>query len=284
MTTTPGPVAGQGGLWRSALHGVRARVALAVLALVVLASLAGPLVYRVDPDTLDFARSAAAPSLQHPLGTDESGRDVLSRLLVGGRVSLAVGLAAMLLSVLLGTTVGALAGLGRRWADALLMRLTDATLSIPTIFVVICVLTFLGPSIPTLVLAIGATSWMALARLVRGELLALREQDFVEAAASLGARPLSILRRHLLPHLWPVILVNATLGMASAILTESALSFLGLGVQPPAASWGNMLSGAQVTLFSQPWLAVYPGVLIMLTVIAANLLGDALRDALASGQ
>ena len=267
--------------WRSVMHDLRSRVAVAVLVLLVLAAVAGPSLYGVDPDVLDFAQIGAAPGARYPLGTDELGRDLLSRLLVGGRVSLAVGLAAMILSVTIGTSVGVLAGLGRRWADSLLMRLTDATLSIPTIFVVISVLTFLGPSIPTLVIAIGATSWMGLARLVRSELFTLRAQGFVEAARALGARPGAVLVRHLLPHLLPLILVNATAGVASAILTESALSFLGLGVQPPAASWGNMLSGAQTTLFSHPSLAVYPGILIVLTVVATNLFGDSLRDAFA---
>jgi len=252
----------------------------ALLALVVLAAVAGPPLYGVDPNLLDLADAGAAPGVGHPLGTDESGRDVLARLLAGGRVSLAVGFAAMVVSVVAGTTLGALAGVRRGWADTLLMRFTDAALSIPTIFVVISVVTFLGPTIPTLVLAIGATSWMGLARLVRGELLALREMPFAEAAVALGERPVPLFARHLLPHLWPAVLVNATLGVGTAILTESALSFLGLGVQPPAASWGNMLSGAQSYLFSYPWLAVYPGAMIMFTVVAINLLGEALGDRL----
>jgi len=254
------------------------------LALLVVAAVAGPLVYGVDPATLDFSRPAAPPGAGHPLGTDESGRDLLARLLVGGRVSLATGAAAMLLAVALGTGVGACAALSRPRLDALLMRLTDAALSLPAIFVVICVLAFLGPSVPTLVVAIGATSWMGLARLVRGELLSLRKQDFVEAAVALGQRPMGRFVHHLLPHLWPTILVNATLGMGTALLTESALSFLGLGVQPPTASWGNMLSGAQATIFSAPWLAVIPGMMILATVVAINLFGDALRDTLSPAE
>ncbi len=266
--------------WRRAAHDPRARAAALLLAVMAVTAVAGPWLYHVDPNLLDFANSGAAPSAQHPFGTDETGRDVLSRILVGGRVSLAVGLAAMVVSVTIGTLVGAVAGLGRRWADTVLMRLTDATLSIPTIFVVISILTFLGPSAATLIVAIGATSWMGLARLVRGELLTVRALGFVEAATALGASPLALFVRHLLPHLAPVILVNATLGVASAMLTESALSFLGLGVQPPAASWGNMLSGAQTTIFSHPTLAIYPGVFIALTVAATNLLGESLRAAL----
>ena len=261
----------------------RLQLSVAILATLVLAAVAGPMLYRVDPDALDFARAAAPPGTGHPFGTDESGRDVLARLLVGARVSLAAGAAAMLLAVALGTAVGAVAALSRPRIDALLMRLTDAALAIPAIFVVITVLTFLGPSVVTLVVAIGATSWMGLARLVRGELLALKHQDFVEAAVALGERPVARFARHLLPHLWPTILVNATLGMGSALLTESALSFLGLGVQPPAASWGNMLSAAQSSLFSAPWLAVFPGAMILLAVATINILGDALRDALHAG-
>lgn len=262
----------------------RLQLSVVILVVLVLAALAGPEVYRVDPDALDFARASAPPGNGHPLGTDESGRDVLARLLVGARVSLAAGAASMCIAVALGTAVGALAALSRPRIDSLLMRLTDAALAIPAIFVVITVLAFIGPSAVTLVVAIGATSWMGLARLVRGELLALKHQDFVEAAVALGERPLPRFVRHLLPHLWPTILVNATLGVGSALLTESALSFLGLGVQPPAASWGNMLSGAQVSLFNAPWLAVFPGAMILLAVATINFLGDALRDALHTGE
>lgn len=258
----------------------RALIGAVLVGSVLLAVVAGPVLYRVDPNLLDLGSAGQRASWAHPLGTDESGRDLLSRLLHGGRVSIAVGVAAMSVSVLLGTIVGGVAGFRRGWSDTVLMRLTDAVLSIPTIFVVITVLTFLGPSIPTLVLVIGATSWMGLARIVRGELLSLRERSFIEAAVALGERPLPLFVKHLLPHLWPAILVNATLGVGTAILTESALSFLGLGVQPPAASWGNMLSGAQSYLFSYPWLAAYPGLLILISVAGVNLLGDALGDAL----
>ena len=261
-------------LWRDP----RALAGGTLLLLFGIAAIAGPAIRRVDPNFLDLANAGAMPSAPHPLGTDESGRDVLARLLAGGRVSLAVGFAAMCVSVSLGTVLGSVAGMRGGWIDSFLMRLTDAVLSIPTIFVVICVLTFLGPSISTLVLAIGTTSWMGLARLIRGELLAIRDLPFAEAATALGERPIPLFVRHLLPHLVPVVLVNATLGVGTAILTESALSFLGLGVQPPAASWGNMLSGAQNYLFNYPWLAIYPGAMIMLTVVAINLLGDAFAD------
>lgn len=264
---------------RRLLRDWRAVLALAALAVLLLASLLGPLLWSTDPDALDLARAAAPPGDGHPLGTDESGRDILSRLLAGGRVSLAVGAAAVLFSAVLGVSLGALAGLGGRRADAVVMRFTDAMLSIPVLFLVIAALTFFGTTITGLVIAIGATSWMGLARLVRGELLSIREQAYVEAARALGAPPLRVLAHHALPHLIPTVVVSVTFGIGTAILMESALSFLGFGVQPPTASWGNMLTNAQSYLHAAPWLAVYPGVLILLTVVAVNVLGDALRDA-----
>ncbi len=267
------------GTWRRLFADSRARLALAILGVLVVASLAGPWWYHVDPNALDLANAGAPPGPAHLLGTDESGRDVLSRLLFGGRVSLAVGLAAVLFAGAIGLTLGALAGLAGRRADTLVMRLTDAALAIPTLFLVIAAVTFVGASIPALVIAIGATSWMGLARVVRGELLAIREQAFVEASRALGARPRELFLRHALPHLLPSVIVSATFGVGTAILMESALSFLGLGVSPPAASWGNMLSNAQSYLSTTPWLALYPGLLILVTVVAVNVLGDALRDA-----
>jgi peptide/nickel transport system permease protein len=253
-------------------------LAAVVLLLLIVMAVAGPVVYRVDPVAMDLSIAGTGTTVAHPLGTDESGRDVLARLLAGARVSLTVGLLAMLLAVGVGTTIGTVAGFGGGWVDAMLMRLTDAALAVPALFVVILVLTFMGPSVFTLVGAIGATSWMGAARVVRGELRVLREQPFVEAARALGTPHLSIMVRHLLPHIVPTVLVTATVGVPSAILMESALSFLGLGVQPPAASWGNMLSGAQTYLTSYPWLALYPGLLILCTVLAVNTLGEALRN------
>jgi peptide/nickel transport system permease protein len=255
-------------------------VAITLLGVMLLAVTVGPGIYTQSPDALDLAAAGSGPSGQHPLGTDESGRDVLSRLLHGGRVSLAVGLSAMAVAVGLGTLVGSLAGTLRGRSDAALMRIADAMLAIPAIFVAITALTFLGSSSITLISAIGLTSWMGVSRVVRAELLLLRELPFVEAARSLGAPLPAVLVRHLLPHLVPTILVASSLGIGTALLTESALSFLGLGVQPPTASWGNMLSNAQTYVFSYPWLAAYPGLAILLTVLSVNLLGDALRDAL----
>ena len=257
----------------------RATLAGVLVLVLALSALLGPMVYDKDPNILDLARAAAPPGDGHPLGTDESGRDVLGRLLAGGRVSLAVGFAAVTCSALLGLSLGALAGLGGRRVDTIVMRFTDAMMAIPALFLIITTLALFGTNVAGLVFAIGATSWMGLARLVRAELLSIREQNYFEAARALGARPLRVLLRHALPHLLPGVLVNITFGVGTAILMESALSFIGLGIQPPEASWGNMLTNAQTYLYASPWLAVYPGLLILMTVVAVNVLGDALRDA-----
>jgi peptide/nickel transport system permease protein len=257
----------------------RAMLAGVLVLSLALGALLGPMVYDKDPNILDLARAAAPPGDGHPLGTDESGRDVLGRLLAGGRVSLAVGFAAVTCSGLLGLSLGALAGLGGRRVDTIVMRFTDAMMAIPALFLIITTLALFGTNVAGLVFAIGATSWMGLARLVRAELLSIREQNYFEAARALGARPLRVLLRHALPHLLPGVLVNITFGVGTAILMESALSFIGLGIQPPEASWGNMLTNAQTYLYASPWLAVYPGLLILITVVAVNVLGDALRDA-----
>ncbi len=260
----------------------RAGVIIAVVTIVVIIGMAalGPLLYRVSPVTMDLAAASSGASASHILGTDESGRDVAARLLAGARVSLTVGVFAMLLAVTLGTVIGTIAGVAGGWIDAVLMRLTDAALAIPALFVVILVLTFFGPSITTLLCAIAATSWMGAARVIRAELLVLREQLYVEAARALGMPAGAIVWRHMLPQVLPTIIVVATVGVPAAILTESALSFLGLGVQPPTPSWGNMLSGAQTYLTSQPQLALYPGLLIVATVLAINTLGEFARQRL----
>jgi peptide/nickel transport system permease protein len=257
----------------------RAFLAAGFVALLAAIAIAGPLMYDADPNALDLARAAQPPGPGHPLGTDESGRDVLGRLLAGGRVSLAVGFAAVMCSGLFGLSLGALAGLGGRRLDSFVMRLTDAMMSVPALFLIITTLALFGTTVMGLVIAIGATSWMGLARLVRAELLAIREQDYVEAARALGTRPVRVLTRHAFPHLLPSVLVNITFGVGTAILMESALSFIGLGIQPPSASWGNMLSNALTYLHASPALAIYPGVMILMTVISVNVLGDALRDA-----
>jgi peptide/nickel transport system permease protein len=231
-----------------------------------------------SPTKMDLGAFLAPPSPAHPLGTDESGRDVLSRLIYGGRVSLAVGLAAVVVSVVVGVAVGLTTSYFTGWVDIVLMRLTDAMLTIPTFFLLLVVMAFFGSSLQNVILAIGLTSWMGVARLVRGEILRVKALDFVDAARAMGASPRRMMMKHLLPQAVPQVIVAASLGTGGAILAESALSYLGLGVQPPTASWGNMLSGAQNYIWQSPQLAVYPGALILATVLAFNFLGEGFRD------
>jgi len=256
---------------------VRPALPALLLAGLLLFAWAGPLLRTTDPDALDLASTLAPASAAHPLGTDESGRDILARLMAGGRVSLAVGALASGVALLLGTLIGALAAWRGGRLDALLMRLTDAAMAVPVLFVALAVLSLYGSRVALLIGVIGATSWPGVARLVRAELAALRQADFVHAARGLGGRGERIVLRHLLPQLAPTLTVAASLGVAYAMLTESALSFLGLGVQPPRASWGNMLNGAQASLYTAPRLAIWPGVMILLTTLACNGLGEALR-------
>jgi peptide/nickel transport system permease protein len=254
--------------------------AFATLAATALLAVLGPLLWTIAPDTTNPAISLAGPSAAHPLGTDELGRDVLSRLLHGSRVTLLVGVAAMLAALLLGVIVGAVAGFNGGWLDAVLMRFTDGMLAVPAFFFILVVITVLGTSIATLVMVIGALSWMPVARVVYGETLRWKTAEFVVAAISLGVPGPRLLARHILPQAVPSLVVSATLGVALAILTESALSYLGLGVQPPLPSWGNMLQRAQQYVFTAPALALYPGLAITVVVLAFNFLGDGLRDAL----
>jgi peptide/nickel transport system permease protein len=221
-------------------------------------------------------------SSEHPLGTDENGRDVLSRLMYGGRVSLGVGFVSVLVAIAIGTAVGGIAGYFGGTIDTVLMRIADGMLSIPLFFFMLTALALLGSSLPNLILAIALTSWMAAARVVRGEVLSCKVLEYVEAAHALGGSHIRILYHHIVPQALPSVIVAATLGVAYAILTESALSYLGLGVRPPTPSWGNMLSGARSYLWTAPHLAMFPGLLILLTVLAYNSLGDGLRDALSS--
>jgi peptide/nickel transport system permease protein len=249
-----------------------------VLLLIALSAWAAPLLTRDAPNEQHLTERLQAPSTRHVLGTDDLGRDVLSRMLHGGRVSLRVGVLAVALSVTLGTLVGLVAGYWGGVADAVLMRLVDIVLCFPTIFLILMVIAFLEPSLWNVMAVIGLTSWPGLARLVRGESLSLRERDFILAARGLGLSSARIIFVHLLPNLVAPILVSATLGVGGAILTESALSFLGLGVQPPMASWGNILTSGKDYLHVAWWLSVFPGVAILLTVLALNLLGEGLRD------
>lgn len=261
------------------MNAPRRTVARAAAGLALLATFAflGPLVYRADPSTVDLGHTTAAMSAAHPLGTDESGRDVLARLMAGGRVSLVVGIAAGLVALGFGTLAGALAASRRRPVAAAASRFLDAAMAVPAFFVLLVVVTLFGGGTTTLVVAIGATAWMGIARLVRAETLSLRERDYVAVAEALGASRPRLFIRHILPHLTATLAAAASVGVAQAVLTESALSYLGLGIEPPGASWGNMLTGAQQNLGAAPWLAVYPGALIVATVLAMNTLSEAFR-------
>jgi peptide/nickel transport system permease protein len=214
------------------------------------------------------------------MGTDQLGRDQATRILYGGRVSLAVGLASALIATFLGTLVGALAGYFGKWVDSALMRFTDVMLSIPLLPLVIALSGFLRPSLPMLVGIIGGLGWMGTARLVRGQFLSLRGAEFVEASRALGSGHSRIMFRHILPNAIGPIVVSTTLAVGSAIIVESALSFFGLGVQPPTPTWGNLLTGSSDWLETAPWLAAFPGLFILITVLSVNFLGDGLRDAL----
>ena len=263
---------------------VRHRPAVLSVALIALlgvgAIFAGRLSPR-DPVYIDLAHKFARPLTGgHVLGADELGRDVLSRLLHAGRVSLAVGLAAMVVTVVVGAALGSVAGYWGGLADTLLLRLTDAMLSFPPIFMLLALAAFVRPSLASMTVIIGVTSWMDVTRLVRSQMLTLREREFVLGARALGARPGRILARHLFPNTVGIVAVAATLAVARAILLESYISYLGYGIQPPLASWGNMLNNAQSYFATAPWVAIFPGLMITVAVASFNFLGDGLRDAL----
>jgi len=249
------------------------------LVLAVAGALFAAQIARHPPERIQGTR-LAPPSERFLLGTDQAGRDVLARLLHGGRISLAVGFLAAALAITLGATLGAVAGYARGWPEAVIMRVADGMLSIPIFFLVLVVLASLGSTLPNLIVTIGLASWMSTARVVRGEVLRASGLEFVQAARALGASGPRVLLRHALPQAIPSTIVAATLGVAQAVLTESALSYLGLGVQPPTPSWGNMLTDAQTSVFSSPLLALWPGLAILLTVLSFNFLGESLRDAL----
>jgi peptide/nickel transport system permease protein len=267
-----------------------ALVGLSVFALIVLTILIGPLVWRVDPTFVDLRARNQGFSASHPLGTDQLGRDVMARVMAGGKVSIAVGMTAMSLSILLGTTIGVLAGYFRA-LEGPLMRLTDLFLALPLLPLLLLMVTLFRESLSRsfgpesgifllIVCAIGATSWMQTARIVRGEVLALKEREFVLAARSIGTPARRVVTRHVLPNVLSPIMVSATLGIASAIITESALSFLGLGFPPDFPTWGRLLYDAIDQMQLYPSRVVIPGVAISLAVLSVNYIGDGLRDAL----
>ncbi|MCL5677086.1 MAG: ABC transporter permease [Firmicutes bacterium] len=254
--------------------------ALGLLVLLYVAAVLGPLVYRVSPTLTNPLFATAGPSPQHWLGTDELGRDLLARLLYGGRVTLSVGLVSMLVAMLVGTLVGALGGYYRGWVEIVLMRLVDVFMAVPAFFLILAELTVFGRNPAVVVIVVGLSFWMQVARIVHGEFVRYREREFVEAQHALGAPDWRIIFLHILPQALPSAVVLTTLGVAWSVMTETGLSYLGLGIQPPLASWGNMLQNAQTYLWTKPLLAVYPGALIALTVLSFNMLGNALRDVL----
>jgi peptide/nickel transport system permease protein len=263
----------------------RHRLALfggATVVLLCLSAFLAPAIAPRDPLLLDTSVRFLAPFARWPfiLGTDELGRDTLSRLLYGGRISLTVGLVAMATTIVTGSLIGLCAGYFGGWTDTLLMRFIDTMLCFPQVFLLLVVAAFVPPTLISISLIIGLTSWMTVARIVRTEILHLREQDFVQAARALGASSGRIMFHELLPNIAAPLLVAATLNVAAAVLMESYISYLGYGMQPPLASWGNMLTNAQDYFDTVPWLAILPGVMITLTVMGFNFLGDGLRDAL----
>jgi peptide/nickel transport system permease protein len=266
-------------LWQRLRHNRMAMVGAGIVLAMFVLAMAAPLLGR-DPGAIDIARRLQAPGWDCLLGTDDLGRDVLSRILYGARISLLVGFVAVGIATAIGIVLGALAGYYGRWVDTLLMRFVDIMLCFPTFFLILAVIAFLDPSIWNIMIIIGLTGWMGVARLVRAEFLSLRERDFVLAARAIGASDARIIFHHILPNALSPVLVSATLGVAGAILTESALSFLGIGVQPPTPSWGNMLITGKQTLGTAWWMSVFPGLAILITVLGYNLLGEGIRDAL----
>jgi peptide/nickel transport system permease protein len=254
------------------------RIGMLIVCLAVFGAVAGPFLTPYDPSAQELARRLEGPSLAHPLGLDELGRDILARLLAGARISLLVGLAVVSVSSLVGMTLGSIAGyFGGRLDDGI-SRVIDVLMAFPGILLAIALVAVLGPSLTNVVLALSVIGWVGYARLVRGQALRAREFDFVQAARALGAGSPRIILRHILPTAFPAVVVQATLGMAGAIIAEAALSFLGLGVQPPTPSWGTMLDAGRSHLFDAPHLTIFPGLAIALLVLGLNFVGDGLRD------
>ena len=292
------PTAGDGYLavvWRRLSRDRAAMLGVALVTLIVLAALLAPLLAPHDPaeqfrDGLTL-QGEPMPStlltgggLRFPLGTDASGRDLLSRILYGARISLLVGVLANLMAVALGTAVGSVAGFFGGWAEVVLMRLTDTMMAFPTLLLAMTLVAILQPSVWIIILVIGAVYWTWIARVVYGQVVAMRERDFLTATEALGASRSYTLIRHVLPQLVPTLIVWGTLGIATNVMLEASLSYLGIGVQPPTPSWGGMIQQAQSFYRSAPWMVLFPGLAIMLTVFAFNLLGDGLRDALDPAQ
>ena len=274
-------------IWRRFLRHPGAVAGMVILSIIIVAVLCAGL-SPYDPQASDMSSRFEPPSRQHPMGTDALGRDLLTRVLYGGRVSLAVGFSVVIITLLIGVPIGAIAGYFGGWVDNTLMRFTDAALTLPSLLVLILLSAVLrevnAPFLeknPVLTIAavIGLLSWMFVARLVRASYISIREQDFVTASRTIGATDSRIIIRHILPSAVGPIIVESTLEIGYAILEESGLSYLGFGIQPPIPSWGNLLSNAQEHMTKHPWMAIFPGLMIFLTIISINYIGDGLRDA-----
>jgi peptide/nickel transport system permease protein len=259
-------------------------VGLFILTLLVVAALLAPLLAPHDPTRQNLDNDLRTYSTENPLGTDKLGRDILSRVLYGGRISLLVGVTTVVISLAIGLAIGSLSGYFGGWTDQLLMRLVDILMAFPGILLAIAFTAVLGPGLDHVILALCLIGWTSYARLVRGEILALREREFVQAARALGCKPRRVIARHLFPNLLPPVLIQATFGLAAAIIAEGSLSFLGLGVEPPTPSWGSMLNDGRQFLLVAPNLTTYPGMAIMITVFGLNLVGDGLQERLQTRQ
>lgn len=267
------------GFWEIIYKNKLALTGSGIVLFLFIISFLAPWLAPYDPGQIDLKNVLASPSLNHWFGTDQLGRDVLSRMIWGARISLKVGFVATGLAILIGMVLGAVAGFYGGWIDAVIMRFVDVMLCFPAFFLILAVIAFLEPSIWNIMIVIGLTGWMGVTRLVRADFVSLRERDFVRAARAIGANDARIIFMHILPNALASILVAATLGIAGAILTESALSFLGIGVQPPTPSWGNILTAGKDNIDIAWWLSLYPGLAILITVVGYNLLGEGIRDA-----
>ncbi len=282
-------------VWRRFRRHKMAMAGVVIIILLVLYAILGAFFFsEADANRTNTALRLQPPSAVHPFGTDTVGRDILARTIYGGQISLLIGLFAVVVETVVGVLIGAIAGYYGGWIDSLLMRFTEAMFNVPQLFLLLVMARFFAGKIPTIqflgrtfsgsviviIAIIGLTSWMYLARIVRADFLSLKEREFIQAAHTIGTPNLAVIFRHILPNTMAPIIVSATLGVANAILSEAYISFLGLGVQPPTATWGNMLDGAYNYIESAPWLWIFPGTLIVLTVLSINFLGDGLRDAL----
>ena len=255
-------------------------IGITIIAILSLVAIFAQVVSPYDPGGIDRNSLLVAPSSEHLMGTDSLGRDLFSRIVFGARISLSIGIIAVGIATLIGLILGSIAGFYGRWIDSLIMRFVDIMLCFPTFFLILAVVAIVGPSIFNIMVIIGLTSWMGTARLIRAEILSLKEREFIQAARAIGASDLRIILRHLIPNAIGPVLVSTILRVASAILIESALSFLGLGVQPPIPSWGNILIEAKSTLGIAWWLTLYPGMFILITILGFNMIGEGLRHRL----